>query len=116
MKDRFLRTLLRGLCKRPLTEKRVKDAIYDAWENGASEALLLQTWAYSEVDEQRRVAYARMFLGLIALNDYNDLYGEDPSGEHLGRIIDNHIKMEKIVPFLILTPELTSISEERSRN
>jgi len=116
MKDRFIQLQLKALFKRPLTEEGVKDALYNAWDNGASTALLLPGWAYSEVGGQFREAYARLLLGVIALNDYNDLYGVDPGIEELAGIIDRHIKEEKIVPFLILAPELTPISEERSRN
>jgi len=116
MKDRFLWLQLKGLRKRPLTKERVKVALYNAWENGASTALLLPAWAFSEVGEQRREAYAKMFLGFIAINDYHDLYGEDPSIEEFAKILEKQIKQEKVVPFVTLTPELISISEERSRN
>lgn len=111
MKERFVRLQLKELRKRPLTEGRVKEALYNAWENGASTALFAPNWARSEiiVGDPLERAYARFVLGGIAFNDYRVLHGRDPTAEEYREVVSGMMEREKEIPFICLRFEVQDI-------
>jgi len=102
MKERFVTLQLKELRKRPLTEERVKDALLNAWENGAGTALFAPNWAYSEIDEPRREAYAKLVLSGIAMNDYRVIWGRDPTAEEWVEFVNELVEREREIPFVTL--------------
>jgi len=98
MKDRFVRLQVKESVSGDYLTRIVKAALYNAWENGASTALFAPNWAYSEIAEERREAYARFVLGAMALNDYRDLHGRDPTADEYTEALDAMIEREKEIP------------------
>ncbi len=105
MRDRFIRMQTKELSEGPLTMERIEKALHAAWSHGASTALLMPAFAYSKIGQPRRKAFARMLLGIFAVNSYQDQGIEPFHDNELSEFVDRQMEREEIIPLISGPPE-----------